>query len=102
MIIIFSQFVDLAETLAFYRDKDPEMVFQEREASRAVGPELLLGGFGMGGEGCYMGGMPAFKTNAKKGSSSMVFTSKHWLYHAHHHDNWSVGPPCDDVLLWYR
>jgi len=71
------KFVDLAETLAFYRDKDPEMVFQEREASRAVGPELLLGGFGMGGEGCYMGGMPAFKTNAKKGSSSMVFTSKH-------------------------
>ena len=71
------QFVDLAETLAFYRDRDPEMVFQEREASRAVGPELLLGGFGMGGEGCYMGGMPAFKTNAKKGTSSMVFTSKH-------------------------
>merc|ERR1712168_1069066 len=71
------KFVDLAESLAFYRDNDPRLVFQEREAARATGPGLLAAGFGMGGQACYVGGQPLFKTNATKGNSSMYFNSQY-------------------------
>ena len=70
------QFVDLAESLAFYRDNDPRLVFQEREAARATGPALLAAGFGLGGQACYVGGQPLYKTNATKGNSSMYFNSQ--------------------------
>lgn len=38
------RFVDLAETLSFYRDKDPERVFQERELRRSMTPTAMSGG----------------------------------------------------------
>lgn len=70
------RFVDLAETLAFYRDKDPRLIFQEREASRAVGPAMLMNG-GMGGQAGYMGGMAGYQTNVTKGNSRLHFYSRY-------------------------
>ena len=76
-VLSWFQFVDLAESLAFYRDKDPRLIFQEREASRAVGPAMLMDGVGMGGQAGYVGGMAAYRTNVTKGNKTMHFTSQY-------------------------
>jgi len=38
------RFVDLAESLSFYRDKIPEKIFQERELRRSMTPTAMTGG----------------------------------------------------------
>ena len=79
-VLSWFQFVDLAESLAFYRDKDPRLIFQEREASRAVGPAMLMDGVGMGGQAGYLGvlgGMAGYRTNVTKGNKTMHFTSQY-------------------------
>jgi len=59
------KFVDLAETLAFYRDNNPKLVFQEREAQRSLGPAgawAELGADYAGGKSGFFNGQPVFSS----------------------------------------